>query len=1253
MAAAANMWAPVGSPGNGYGSPTRGSANHTDTQGYSYEAEPPSPSPSGNSRRNRFSAWFSRSRSGSPNTQAGPEGDGEGRSRSRGRLSRSKSPNEPASPGSFVVRNVVRQTGGVSWDQGQEQPSPGSTNGLEYRRSKSKPIGGMTMSLGVPPGGPGGGTGYGTATSPNDGRPVQDPNPMIANRYGRSRSQSPAGPSTPGSGHAPPERPVSPGHTKASAFQRPHRVSPGPMSWNQQHGQPTEGLHLQQGSDHSMQPPRPPFAALNAFDAVGGPPASAQRVSAPRGVADKTTSVPTSPVRTAPRNDGPQQNDRTALLQQPGPRGSDGHSIPGFDPAALRALDSSSPLNIPTQSQGADQGRQSGDHKAQSFGFVGGNDYRHSAAGTSPGTSPGIASRLRGFFAGTASPGGDDSSDDDDHDGAAATPYGVSASAFAGKPAPPMRKWSGQHGMDPADLEARMLRKKSQREAARLVDEERRKVLDGHVQSDIPTLPSGIARELTAEGWTPEVLDRMTDDGRMELVRRLTVKSQERGALPDSAVSQARDQVKQDAEAHEDVVPWDSLTPAQKIIAETRSRHLESDRRQAALDASGNLSTKDQQGQAPQTETPVRRESRRSPTRKAAAVVSQAGSVSTALRPDKAPAEGHPKASMATQPASSSVGLTSKGRGVVAPTDRKEGLSPGSGPLPKDFGPDGLMPALQDMMTRFYRFERYSVPLLRSLEARLVDIERDAQMAQAAAPDGASDRTGRTQREQEMDRWVGQMASLIKHEIGQLKAGTREIREGREMLASLAKSNASMEPRSHVVPAFPDSLSAVPTRPRQLSLPPGTGHARARDQIAQDRHQVQSSQSHTRSTSPSGRPQYTSKLGLPLARGIAPSSATWDTTRKVSTVSAIPSVPSGATIEAEDDDDSRDNVDSHAQIPSARQHMSPPARDPLRTDPTTRSSEAQYPGSPTTSEGMSSTVSSSRGSNARSVNDRLKALVKHSDTPSASGDGLSPLSSAKPPSELSSPQGTRDILVEEANLHHDNSRRSQVSSSSTVVPREHAAATAALNSSLGLNTARQLSGSGSQAVRSNSPSPALTTPAYPTTGLLGGRTSPSPASYAGLAVRDPSGGMSNGRLTVQHSGTMPTSPTLPILSPGEEVNISARHASAGLRARAKSYLTNIDGNSEPTSGATTPAKVAVTRSTSPQEDVPPPSYVRPLDSRRQTSVDERSTAGRAPSNPTSSAFRSSPGGSLARGPSSRPGGMTLKERVAFFEVASR
>jgi hypothetical protein len=150
----------------------------------------------GSSPGKRALNWFSRSRSASPQQM------------------------EPPSPTSFVVRQVKKQPGGVSHEHGS-QP---------YHQVKSQPL---AASLGVPPGGPGGGVGYGTAMSSNDGRPEQ---------HGRGRSPSPT-------------RPPSPGAIKAGAF-RTGRISPGPLSWTQAQTQ-DEQVRRGPSRERSMQSSSP------------------------------------------------------------------------------------------------------------------------------------------------------------------------------------------------------------------------------------------------------------------------------------------------------------------------------------------------------------------------------------------------------------------------------------------------------------------------------------------------------------------------------------------------------------------------------------------------------------------------------------------------------------------------------------------------------------------------------------------------------------------------------------------------------------------------------------------------------------------------------------------------------------------------------------------------------------------------------------------------------------------------------------
>lgn len=1195
----------------------------------------------------------------------------------------------------------------------------------------------MTTTLGVPPGGPGGGTGYGTATSSNDGKPVAEANLALAARYRQSCPQFPVGaPQSSGGGggggddaQTPTAWPNSSGHTKAAAFHKPHRISPGPTSWSQQQQQlQATGRQPTQDSEQSMEPPRPPFATILQQDPFVGGQQLPQRTS-PKRATPQTPATGPTPTRSFRGNGSrrsispPAASPVQALAYADS---QDTHAIPGFDPSTLHTLNSSSPINIPpskAQIADANKGsRQSLDQRARNFGFVGANESRLDTGGTSPGTSPGIASRFREFFAGGKSPRAGDQSDDDDHQ--VATPYGVSSGAYGRRDGPAARRWSGQHAIDPADKEAEMLRKKSQWEAARLVDEERRKVLET-VQNRplqdakstfVPTLPSGIARELTAEGWTSEVLDRMTDDGRMELVRRLSAKSAERQKFGDSPHDSDARAISVQSPVADENIQWAQLTPAQRVIAETRSRHLARD-----------LQVQRQSNRRPQPdrnenekhnlniETILHQTTRDFPSKMSA--TTPGDSVCSEVRrqtPHDSHAQGPNvmRTSLShrapTAVAQLAAPFAASARGALKTASaRKEGLSPGSGRLPSDFGPGRLMLALQDMMTRFYRFERYAVPLLRSMEARLVDIERDAQVAQADAHNVASEQTGISYREAEMDRWVGQMTDLIKHEIGQLKAGTREIREGRETLGLLASMSAPEVRNTHTASSKITETSAS-TSQCQLTQLAGAAPALNEDQgkIAHGRHvltsaELQMSTERGRSASPNGRPKYTSALGRSIVDAwISPTHAgdppqtPADSGRIASTTSAISSIPSGATIVAEEDDVAQTDEDA---LEPERSHWSANGDDSrlalsLPTDLATSVNERSYSRarmiSPSVSDGAASAVTGmSNASNPRSVNERLRALVKGPDgstvsrnvsTPSAAGSdqgahvaqdsNITSIQKCSPADSVvsaecrlvaysASPEQLGCTSV--ATYSKDASAKSYASSSSTVKPpkaADHDAA-AATQRHLALPKPSSNLSVGSRPTSSpRSPSPTLTTTAYPASGLIGGRTSPSPASFAGLAARASPGAspgssahaVSNS-LSCQNTGSMPVSPTLPVLGPGEEVAINTKYASEGLRARAKSYLTKVDGGD----GSSPAGSTAMRWSPSKKEDGPPASLVRPLEIRKERSFDSRSNLGFIAPTTSSPNRTKGPLVSISRGPASKASGLTLKERVAFFEVASR
>ncbi|KAE8233991.1 hypothetical protein CF326_g974 [Tilletia indica] len=288
------------------------------------------------------------------------------------------------------------------------------------------------------------------------------------------------------------------------------------------------------------------------------------------------------------------------------------------------------------------------------------------------------------------------------------------------------------------------------------------------------------------------------------------------------------------------------LTPAQRIIQETRSRQLAQERTEADQTARATvaqaaalsqqtatqvLPTTPQsqsispvaaadKGKARQMdripdhdlrnaggEIPVRRGSKKSPTKQVQILAAPAG-----------PAAPSPPRTGPSTPSG-----PARNPSAAAEGSRMTGnLMPGAGPLPKDMS---MTDALQEMMIRFYRFERYSIPLLRSLETRLVDIERDAQIAihqtDALSANSARDR--------EMDLWVSEMTGMMKHEIGQLRAACGEIKEGREIVARVAqRMHAKDAEASETV-----STKNVPTNANAKPLaPPSAGPTRTPATIA-------------------------------------------------------------------------------------------------------------------------------------------------------------------------------------------------------------------------------------------------------------------------------------------------------------------------------------------------------------------------------------------------------------------------------------
>lgn len=959
--------------------------------------------------------------------------------------------------------------------------------------------------------------------------------------------------------------------------------------------------------------------------------------------------------------------------------------------------------------------RQSVDAKAAGFGFMGGHEdsKRLSSSGPPPGDagegghSPGFASRIRGFFNTPTRNGnrqGDDDSDDDEM--AVGTPYGVSSNAY--------QKAHGNAStrpLDAADREAEIQRQKSHREAVRLIDQEREAAFarTSGPGNNVPSLPSAIARELAAEGWTPEALQRMTEDGRQNLVRRLTAN----GKVSREASMNMQAGIQRQEQQPEAELDWENLTPAQKIIAETRSRQMQRERAEEATQAqpvvqSPPVQSKTDTGEE-SMEVPVRRGTRSPKKGQSAAKFPQRAA--TDMPVAATPPRPQPTRQASAQPQTPQQPIASASPANAA----KVGLSPGTGPMPNELG---LMGGLQEMMTRFYRYERYSVPLLRAIEMRLVDIERDAQMAHNKTGDGASDHSGRTEREKEMDKWVGQMTSLMRHEIGQLRAATKEIREGRELLGEIARTQGG--PGTSRFSSAQDVAAAASTHAttQQLTLPPGAAPALDKDQgkaahgqqVAAD---IDASR-RARSTSPNGRPKYTNALGMPLADGRkSPERATTPVSAQPSTIRGETSdtkpTESSFSIEAQDetiesgggnDDDDDDHEEMVTTVAEARSRaiMTPSTQPPARID-------AASP--PLSDVGSTSSSSTSRRRDV-SVNERLKKLMADAP-PSRSGTQPASIASVKAANDSSdaasaltrssSPQALVQSVEDEVENRgldnsssamrvladktsgdalprhlRDGSSKSQASSV-TVKPGRNGTLSLAPPSPVDTRFASNR--------RSASP---LSSPASPQTSFVGGRTSPSPASYAGNSTTSPVTTMS-GFLGRQGS----TSPGVPNVR-GENIKTS-NNASSGLRARAQSYLMTADGSSAPTSPSLSKgsgaANTTQTRATSsPQRSsaaalsrtgtasrdhaVTPPLTINKQKSSYFNDGNNNSSRGtgssisareRARSSPAPNPSLPSSGSGSGSGSGSKlmpnggggktsTAGMTLKERVAFFEVSA-
>lgn len=349
------------------------------------------------------------------------------------------------------------------------------------------------------------------------------------------------------------------------------------------------------------------------------------------------------------------------------------------------------------------------------------------------------------------------------------------------------------------------------------------------------------------------------------------------------------------------------LTPAQRIIQETRSKQMAREQIEAQRkEAITNQQQLSASGQRKITPIDAQLDGPPTPSKdKANHQAHQQRFPSGAHQITREPARGAPQPETQTQ-----------NRTTIAPhsaPQRNPGtLAPGTGPMPADLG---LRDALQEMMVRFYRFERYSVPLIRSLETRLLDIERDAMLANNPQARSGTRASISSNNSAEMDRWVNQMTSLMKHEIGQLKAATREIKESRELVATVARQasassggvglSTSVSSFGSLVAITPEasvqtmqklveeeeltnesktnlSSSTLQDVVPRLALPAGAKPALEKDQgkhththshssptkanfgFASESGKEHKDFGRERSVSPNGRPRFTSVLGKPL-----------------------------------------------------------------------------------------------------------------------------------------------------------------------------------------------------------------------------------------------------------------------------------------------------------------------------------------------------------------------------------------------------
>ncbi|SJX66602.1 uncharacterized protein SRS1_16824 [Sporisorium reilianum f. sp. reilianum] len=853
---------------------------------------------------------FNRSRSSSPNTQGQPLTlDTSFNAATRSRKSSANSNNNAVSPSgsasSFVVKSVIRSPGGVSlpttspgnehraqnyFGQGarQQSPSPAARRmtledsdddepqpQLQYRRSRSKPLGAVA-SLGVPPGGPGGGVGYGTARSFNDGRPesagAHQPSPFYrpaspsgsitagdfqrgAKERGRSPRQSASGSSGPkehrsGSAHS----------AASSSGKKPvARITAGPKSLMQQQ----QDDHQQQ--HHPSSRGASPAAAAGAPRNAGlaGPRHFPSGPPHPHGphAAGPPASVgfPLLPPQHAPghedRDESPSRSRRFSFGIASRLRKDSEKSA--HQPAPLDGLPS--PVDIPfgrspNSPLRFDNGGETDYSRANSpFGSVSparapgspnGSGFLSTLMGApqqqqqqrhddvprscSPGGGSGLAGKwFKGVFG--RSPRADEKGPS----------YAADFSPF------PLTVGGARDAEDEAAYAQKLA---SMRQARHIVDEERQRHMMG------PTTPTGARGAPHDREFRPrQVVDSDADaDAAMEL--ELGRKKSPPGRKPVPAYLPASTPTRQTAQD-------EPLTPAQRIIHETRSKQLAREQIEAQRQAAV-LQQHEMANRTPRETVAANAQLTGPPT-------------PPKTHQQRFPSGAHP--------------ITREPARAPPPQRNASTLSPGSGPMPADLP---LRDALQEMMTRFYRFERYSVPLIRSLEMRLLDMERDAMLASHAQAGSVASSSST-----EMDRWVAQMSGLMKHEVGQLKAATREIREARELVATVARHASAAGPGvplSMSVSSFGSLAAIMPsTSVQHMPARPVADVAQREDassstvESAAPVHKADKAASPTkaifgfasesarehkenrtrdRSVSPNGRPRFTAVLGQPLVQ---------------------------------------------------------------------------------------------------------------------------------------------------------------------------------------------------------------------------------------------------------------------------------------------------------------------------------------------------------------------------------------------------